>query len=108
MDKSLSLGMTMLPLGYIQELQASKLGDAQGIPFFINKNIRFLFQYTIFLLLHILCVILGASLFLFLVWFILVCFNNWLDPSLYCFGERHAPFSLQRTLWFHSYSPASV
>ena len=24
----------------IQEVQASKLGDAQGIPFFINKNIR--------------------------------------------------------------------
>jgi hypothetical protein len=23
----------------IQEVQASKLGDAQGIPFFINKNI---------------------------------------------------------------------
>jgi hypothetical protein len=24
----------------IQEVQASKLGDAQGTPFFINKNIR--------------------------------------------------------------------
>src|SRR4051794_4451718 len=93
MDKSLSLGMPMLPQGYIQELQASKLGDAQGIPFFINKNIRFLFQYTIFLLLHILCIILGASLFLFLVWFILVCCNNWLDPISF-FLERD-------TLRFH-------
>ena len=26
----------------IQELQASNLGDAQGIPLFINKNPRFL------------------------------------------------------------------
>src|SRR5215216_3188258 len=26
----------------IQEVQASNLGDAQGIPFFINKNPRFL------------------------------------------------------------------
>ena len=25
----------------IQEVQASKLGDAQGIPFFINKNLMF-------------------------------------------------------------------
>ena len=24
----------------IQEVQASKLGDAQGIPFFINKKLR--------------------------------------------------------------------
>src|SRR4051812_41418850 len=93
MDKSLILGMPMLPQGYIQEVQESKLGDAQGIPFFINKNIKFLFQCTIFLLLHILCVILGASLFLFLVWFILVCCNNWLDPS---------SFVLERdTLRFH-------
>src|SRR3954464_4646828 len=100
--------MLMLPQGYIQEVQASKLGNAQGISFFINKNIRFPFQYTIFLLLHILCVILGASLFLFSVWFILVFCNNWLDPSFFCFGERHALFSLHRTLWFHSNSPTSV
>src|SRR3954451_13519423 len=93
MEKILSLGMPMLPQGYIQEVQASKLGDAQGIPFFIHKNIRFLFQYTIFLLLHILCVILGASLFLFLVWFSLFCCNNWLDPSSFFF-ERD-------TLCFH-------
>ena len=35
----------------IQEVQASKLGDAQGIPFFINKNLRFL-PNTSFLLFH--------------------------------------------------------
>src|SRR4051812_10873735 len=49
------------------------------------------------------------SVFVFvLVWFILVCCNNLLDPSFFCFGGRHAPFSLPRTLWFHSYSSASV
>src|SRR4051812_10436111 len=31
----------------------------------------------------------------------------WITAS-FCFGERHAPFSLHRTLWFHSYSSASV
>src|SRR3954447_25295671 len=93
MDKSLILGMLMLAQGYIQEVQASKLRDAQGIPFFINKNIRFLFQCTIFLLLHILCVILGASLFYFSVYFCFFCCNNWLDPS---------SFVLERdTLCFH-------
>src|SRR4051794_35682353 len=48
MDKSLSLGMPMSPQGYIQEVQASKLGDAQGIPFFINKNIRSFFSTLYF------------------------------------------------------------
>src|SRR3954469_4119980 len=77
-------------------------------PLFHQQKYQVLFQYTIFLLLHILCVVLGASLFFFSVWFILVFCNNWLDPSSFCFGERRAPFSLPRTLWFHSYSPASV
>ena len=35
----------------IQEVQASKLGDAQGIPLFINKNPRFLPNAS-FLLFH--------------------------------------------------------
>jgi hypothetical protein len=44
----------------IQEVQASKLGDAPRHPFFIDKY-QVTFQDTIFLLLHMLCVILGAS-----------------------------------------------
>jgi hypothetical protein len=51
----------------IQEVQASKLGDAQGIFSFINKNIRSSFKTLYFFLLHILCVILGASLVFSLV-----------------------------------------
>src|SRR4051794_11394636 len=62
-------------------------------PLFHQQKYQVLFQYTIFLLLHILCVVLGASLFLFSVCFILVCCNNWLDPS---------SFILERdTLHFH-------
>ena len=41
----------------IQEVQASKLGDAQGIPFFINKNLRSLHFYCF---MHT-CVVLGVS-----------------------------------------------
>ena len=41
--KSLSLGMPrwVIP-AYFKKTQASKLGDAQGIPFFIDNIIRFL------------------------------------------------------------------
>jgi hypothetical protein len=56
----------------IQEVQASKLGDAQGTPFFINKNIRSSFKTLYFLLLYVLCVFLGASLFLLSVFFCLL------------------------------------
>jgi hypothetical protein len=55
----------------IQEVQASKLGDAQGTPFFINKNMRSSFK-RLFLLLHILCVVLGASV-IFIFSFLLFC-----------------------------------
>jgi hypothetical protein len=61
MDKSSSLGMPMQPPRNIQEVQASKLGDApEAPPFFIGKN-QVTFQDTIFLLLHALCVFLRAS-----------------------------------------------
>jgi hypothetical protein len=41
--KALSLGMPRwFTPAYIKKTQASKLGDAQGIPFFIDNIIRFL------------------------------------------------------------------
>ena len=99
MDKSSSLGMPMSPPRNIQEVQASKLGDAQGIPFFINKIIRSSLK-TLFLLIHILCVILGASV-IFAFSFVLFCLLQFIVGSqLILFGERHAPFSLSRTLQF--------
>jgi hypothetical protein len=36
--QKLKLGYAHATLRNIQEVQASKLGDAQGTPFFINKN----------------------------------------------------------------------
>ena len=56
----------------IQEVQASKLGDAQGIPFFINKNLRFFQTLHFYCFMHS-CVVLGASSFFFLVFVCLVC-----------------------------------
>jgi hypothetical protein len=62
--QNLKLGDAHVTPRNIQEVQVSKLGDAPGHPFFIGKN-QVTFQNTIFLLLHALCVILGASLLFF-------------------------------------------
>jgi hypothetical protein len=75
--ENLKLGDLHVTPRNIQEIQASNLGDAQGPPFFINKNIRSSFRTIFFLLLHMLCVVLEASLFLFSVFFCFVCCNNW-------------------------------
>ena len=104
--KKLKLGDDHVTPRHIQEVQPSKLGDAQGIPFFINKNIKSCFGTLYFLLLHMQCVVLGASLFLFLVQFSLLQYL--VRSQLFCFGEKHALFSLPRTLQFHSYYSASV
>jgi hypothetical protein len=55
----------------IQEVQASKIGDAPRHPFFIGKN-QVTFQNTIFLLLHALCIFLEASV-VFVFSFLLFC-----------------------------------
>ena len=39
-EQKIKLGDAHVTPRYIQEVQAPKLGDAQGIPFFTNKNIR--------------------------------------------------------------------
>jgi hypothetical protein len=61
--KNLKLGDAHVTPRNIQEVQASKLGDAPRHPFIIGKN-QVTFQDTIFLLLHALCVFLGASVVL--------------------------------------------
>ena len=71
----------------IQEVQASKLGDAQGIPFFINKNPRFLPNAS-FLLLHAqLCCSWSVFFFVFVLVFRFVCFlsllNKLVGPLFY-------------------------
>jgi hypothetical protein len=46
--QKLKLGDAHVAPRNIQEVQASKLGDAQGIPFFINKNIMSSFKTLYF------------------------------------------------------------
>jgi hypothetical protein len=88
MDKSLILGMPMQPPRNIQDVQASKLGDAPEAPLFIGKN-QVTFQNTIFLLLYALCIFLGASLLLLSVFFCFVYCNKWLDHIMFFLEEMN-------------------
>jgi hypothetical protein len=61
-------------------------------PLIHQQKYQVIFQDTIFLLLHMLCVVLGASLFLFLVFFCFFCSNKWLDPSIFLKQITHSVF----------------
>jgi hypothetical protein len=91
----------------IQEVQVLKLGDAPRHPFFIDKN-QVTFQETIFLLLHILCVFLGASLFFLLVLFYFVCCNKLLDCNIFLLEKTLSIFHCQEHSSIHSFRSMSV
>jgi hypothetical protein len=97
--QKLKLGDAHVTPRNIQEVQASKLGDAPRHPFFIDKY-QVIFQDTIFLLLRILCVFLGASLFLLSVLFCFVFCNKWLDPNIFLLEKTHSIFIAKNTLVF--------
>src|SRR3954464_9806224 len=87
--KRSSLGMPMCtPNKYSRRLKRLRLGMPPCIPFFIN-NYQFVPHCTIFLSLHALCAMLGAShSLLFLGCFCFVCFSNKLDPSFILCGRE--------------------
>jgi hypothetical protein len=97
MDKSLSLGMPMQPQEISKRHKRQSLGMPPRHPFFIGKN-QVTFQDTIFLLLHALCVFLGASLLSLSVLFLFVCCNKWLDHIMFVSEGDILYFSLPRTL----------
>src|SRR4051812_42455584 len=70
------------------------------IPFFIN-NYQFVPRCTIFLSLHTLCAMLGASRsLLFLVSFALRAVVTSQTPAFFCVGEKHAPLKLEHLIGF--------
>ena len=87
----------------IQEVQASKLGDAQGIPFFINKNPRFL-PNTSFLLFHAqLCCSWSVFFFVFvLVFRLLSLLNKLVGPPLSYIGFQIVWFGLEKSRKVHA------
>ena len=80
------------PQEIFKETQASKLGDAPVHPL-LHQHYQFVFRSTIFLSLHVLCAMLGASCFQFYFQFslALLAVHNKLEPSFLCVGEKHAP-----------------
>jgi hypothetical protein len=105
--QKLKLGDAHVTPRNIQEVQVSKLGDASRHPFFIGKN-QVIFQDTIFLLLRILFVFLGASLLSLSVFFYFVCCNKWLDPNKFLLEKTHSIFHCQEHSSFHSYRSMSI
>jgi hypothetical protein len=99
MDKSLGLGMSMSPQEISKKYKRQSLGMPPRHPFFIGKN-QVTFQRTIFLLLHALCIFLGASV-IFSFQFCLVFFaaiNGWTLTN--SFWRSCLAFHLPRTLSF--------
>ena len=98
MDKKLKLGDAHVTPRNIQEVQASKLGDAQGIPFFINKNIRSCFKTLYFYC--FICYVLFLERLCFSFQFSLVQFSvahGCFKPCLFA-RETRSVFIAQNTL----------
>ena len=90
----------------IQEVQASKLGDAQGIPFFINKNPRFLPNAS-FLLVHVqLCCSWSVFFCIFVLVFRFLCLlsllNKLVGPPLSYIGFQIVWFGLEKSRKVHA------
>jgi hypothetical protein len=90
--QKLKLGDAHVTPRNIQEVQASNLGNTPRHPLLHQQKYQVIFQDTIFLLLHMLCVFLGASLFLLSVFFCFVSCNKWLDPSIFLLEKTHSVF----------------
>ena len=104
--KSSSLGMPPCnPKKYSRRLKRLSLGMPPCIPFSINNH-QFVLLHAIFLSLHALCAMLGASCFYFLVCLVLLAVHNKLDPSLHCLGEKHAPLHPRTQHRFSCFVPS--
>jgi hypothetical protein len=97
--KSSSLGMSMSPQEISKRYKHQSLGMPLRHPFFIGKN-QVTFQDTIFLLLYILCVFLGASVVFSFSFLFFGCCNKWLDHIMFVLEGDLLRFSLPRTLYF--------
>src|SRR3954452_5430358 len=90
--QKLKLGDAHVTPRNIQEVQASKLG-AFGIPSSSPKY-QVIFHYAIFLLLCMICAVLGVSCFCFLFsdffCFVFVLSNKWLDPIVFVLEKTHS------------------
>jgi hypothetical protein len=88
--QKLKLGDAHVTSRNIQEVQASKLGDAQDTSFFINKNIRSSFK-TLYFYCFICYMLFLERLYFFQFSFVLFAvINGW--TLAYFFWRRHTLF----------------
>jgi hypothetical protein len=90
----------------IQEVQASKLGDASRNPFFINKNIRSSFKTLYFYC--FICYVFFLERLYFRFQFFFVCSNKWLDHTMFVLERDTLHFHCLEHSSFHSYRSMSV
>ena len=105
--QKLKLGDAHVTPRNIQEVQASKLGYAQGIPFFINKVSGHLSRRYIFIASYTMCY--SWSVLVFIFCFFLFCFLYYIVGSQQiCFGADTLRFNCKEHSSFHSYCFPSV
>src|SRR3954469_18625786 len=99
--KRSSLGMPMCtPNKYSRRLKRISLGMPPSIPFFIN-NYQFVPRCTIFLSLHALCAMLGASRsLLFLFYFYFFALVTSYTQAFFCAGKERDPLKLEHLIGF--------
>ena len=103
MEKAKAWGFPCHPKTYPRSTSVKAWGCPRH-PLLHQQKYQVLFQDTIFLLLHMICVILGASVFSFsFVW----C-SIWLDSSIICLEIFTLRFHCLEHYSFHSYCSLSV
>jgi hypothetical protein len=107
MDKSSSLGMPMSPEEISNRYKRQSLGMPKA-PLLHQQKYQVIFQDTIFLLLYMLCVVLGASVVFVFSFRFFVCYNKWLDHNMFVLERDTLHFYCLRYSSFHSYCSASV
>jgi hypothetical protein len=92
--QKLKLGDAHFTPRNIQEVQASKLGDAPRHPF-INKISGYLLRHYIFIASYAMCFFLGHLYFCFQFSFVLFAAINGWTPTCF-FWRRHTPFFIAK------------
>jgi hypothetical protein len=95
--QKLKLGMPMQTPRNIQEVQASKLGDAPEAPLLHRQKSGYLSKHYIFIASCTMCF--SWSVFTFVFSFVLFfCYNKWLDHIMFVLERAMLHFLLPRTL----------
>src|SRR6266480_3448307 len=104
MDKSSSLGMPMAPLEHIQEVQIIKAWGCPRHPLVLHQSVSGQLSCTMFLFVHAISVILGASVVLVfsIDLFGFVCCSIWLHIITLDWERDTLRFHCREHSSFHS------